>query len=93
LSYCCLELLVVNVAIISYRVRQRALFGSITLLLSGLALAGCGYKGPLYLPPPPDTLGPQAPASNLSSPGDIFPTGDPTIPANPSLEPAPVVIE
>jgi len=84
---------VVNVALISCRVRQRVLFSSITALLSGLALAGCGYKGPLYLPPPPDTLGQQAPQSNLSSPGDIFPTGSPTIPADPSLEPAPAVIQ
>ncbi len=83
----------VNIAIISYHVRQRLLFGSITLLFSGLALAGCGYKGPLYLPPPPDTLGQPAPQSNLSSPRDIFPAGAPTIPADPSLEPAPVVIQ
>jgi predicted small lipoprotein YifL len=84
---------VVNVVFISYRVRQRVLFSLMTVLLSVLALVGCGYKGPLYLPPPPDTLGQQAPQSNLSSPGDTLPTGDPTVPANPSLEPAPVVIQ
>jgi predicted small lipoprotein YifL len=84
---------VVNIAIISYRVRQRVIYGSITLLLSGLVLSGCGYKGPLYLPPPPDTLGQQTPQSNLSAPVSPVSPGDPTTPADPSLEPAPVVIE
>lgn len=83
----------VNVDIISYRVRQRVLFGSMAFVLSGLALTGCGYKGPLYLPPPPDTLGQQAPQSNRSAPVDVVSPGDPTTPANPSLEPAPVVIQ
>lgn len=82
----------VNVAYISYRVSQRVLFSVITVLLSGLALAGCGYKGPLYLPPPPDTLGQQAPQSNLSVPAGKVSSGDPTIPADPSLEPAPAVL-
>ena len=52
-----------------------------------LLLVGCGYKGPLYMPPPPDTLGEQdAPPSQADSnmPGE---------PENPSLEPAPIVIE
>jgi predicted small lipoprotein YifL len=84
---------VVNIAIISYRVRQRVLYGSITLLLSGLTLAGCGYKGPLYLPPPPDTLGQQTPQSNLSAPASSVSPADPITPVDPSLEPAPVVIE
>lgn len=83
----------VNVAIISYRVSQRVLFGSLTLLLSGLALAGCGYKGPLYLPPPPDTLGQPAPQSNRSAPVGVVSPSDRATPADPSLEPAPTVIE
>lgn len=83
----------VNVDIISYRVSQRVLFGLMAIVLCGLALAGCGYKGPLYLPPPPDTLGQQAPQSNRSVPASPVTSGDPSTPANPSLEPAPVVIQ
>lgn len=51
-----------------------------------LLLAGCGYKGPLYLPPPPDTLN-EGQASEQRQP-DIPPQQQ-----NPSLEPAPIVIE
>ena len=52
-----------------------------------LLLVGCGYKAPLYMPPPPDTLGePDAPASQPES-------NMPDEPQNPSLEPAPIVIE
>lgn len=49
------------------------------------SLVGCGYKGPLYLPPPPDTLS-----------GEKTQPATPEIPPqsiNPSLEPAPIVIE
>ena len=52
-----------------------------------LLLIGCGYKGPLYMPPPPDTLGEQ-PASAEQS--DMAASEEPQ---NPSLEPAPIIIE
>lgn len=51
------------------------------------SLLGCGYKGPLYLPPPPDTIAGQ---------GTVVPDEKANIPPeskNPSLEPAPIVIE
>lgn len=52
-----------------------------------LLLVGCGYKGPLYMPPPPDTLGEQNAPANQAEPNI------PDEPENPSLEPAPIVIE
>ena len=52
-----------------------------------LLLIGCGYKGPLYMPPPPDTLGEQ------TAPADQSGTSAPDEPQNPSLEPAPIIIE
>lgn len=51
------------------------------------SLLGCGYKGPLYLPPPPDTLGGQG--TVLEEPSTEIPPES----ENPSLEPAPIVIE
>lgn len=51
------------------------------------SLVGCGYKAPLYLPPPPDTLKGQVPAT--SSQRESIPPES----KNPSLEPAPIVIE
>lgn len=62
-----------------------------------LSLLGCGYKGPLYLPPPPDIMG-KAEAPNNSTSGDSATAGQrvPNIPPmrqNPSLEPAPIVIQ
>jgi predicted small lipoprotein YifL len=45
----------------------------------------CGYKGPLYLPPPPDTLKGQTVPKE--------PAKIPPMSKNPSLEPSPVVIE
>jgi predicted small lipoprotein YifL len=63
--------------------RNRLLLAS-TLFAS---LLGCGYKGPLYLPPPPDTL---------SGQGTVLEEPETRIPPesiNPSLEPAPIVIE
>ena len=53
----------------------------------GLLVVGCGYKGPLYMPPPPDTLGEQA------APADQSEMAAPDEPQNPSLEPAPIIIE
>lgn len=51
------------------------------------SLLGCGYKGPLYLPPPPDTLTGQGTVIEETKP-DIPPESK-----NPSLEPAPIVVE
>ncbi len=50
-------------------------------------LLGCGYKGPLYLPPPPDTI---------AGKGSVIEQPEANIPPeseNPSLEPTPIVIE
>ncbi len=63
--------------------RNRLLLASILFA----SLLGCGYKGPLYLPPPPDTL---------SGQGTVLKEPETNIPPesiNPSLEPAPIVIE
>ncbi|UOD50468.1 LPS translocon maturation chaperone LptM [Orrella daihaiensis] len=51
------------------------------------SLIGCGYRGPLYLPPPPDTISGQG--SVLENPETNIPPES----KNPSLEPAPIVIE
>jgi len=54
-----------------------------------ILLVGCGYKGPLYLPPPPNTLGtPQKTNASTAPEPNIPPMQE-----NPSLEPAPIVIE
>ena len=63
--------------------RSRIILAPVLLV----SLLGCGYKGPLYLPPPPDTIAGQ---------GTVVPDEKPNIPPeslNPSLEPAPIVIE
>jgi len=52
-----------------------------------LLLIGCGYKGPLYIPPPPDTLGEQTTPAGQSDATAL------DEPQNPSLEPAPIIIE
>lgn len=62
-----------------------------------LSLIGCGYKGPLYLPPPPDVMGDPKATNNTTSGGSAT-QGQrmPSIPPmreNPSLEPAPIVIQ
>lgn len=50
-------------------------------------LLGCGYKGPLYLPPPPDTIKGQG--TVIDEPvANIPPESE-----NPPLQPAPIVIE
>jgi predicted small lipoprotein YifL len=55
--------------------------------LSAGALVGCGYKAPLYMPPPPDVLGTQPQPAQSTTPNI------PPMQENPSLEPAPIVIE
>jgi predicted small lipoprotein YifL len=50
-------------------------------------LLGCGYKGPLYLPAPPDTLSGQGTVIEDTPPPTFSDT------QNPSLEPSPIVIE
>ncbi len=49
---------------------QKRVMCFITIAVLGFAaLSGCGFKGPLYLPPPPDTLGqkPQKSSDQLPS--------------------------
>ncbi|MBN2885591.1 MAG: lipoprotein [Chromatiaceae bacterium] len=55
------------------------LFILVVLVLGVLSLlSACGQKGPLYLPPPPETAG-AAPQSDLPP---IAPTGDAAPPGN-----------
>jgi predicted small lipoprotein YifL len=76
---------------------QKRIVGFITISVLGLAmLTGCGFKGPLYLPPPPDTLGgkTQKPSEQSVSPtsgqmGVEVSPYSPFLEQNPSLEPAP----
>jgi predicted small lipoprotein YifL len=82
-----------NVSLSLSRVRQRVRFGTVSLILGSAMLAGCGYKGPLYLPPPPDTLGDQRQQSNPSDGTRTTPPLTPGMQTNPSLEPNPIVIE
>ncbi|AWB34637.1 hypothetical protein DBV39_13965 [Orrella marina] len=37
----------------------RSITQAFFVMLLAMAISACGYKGPLYLPPPPDTLGGQ----------------------------------
>ena len=81
--------------------KKNRLIGCITITaLSLVMLSGCGFKGPLYLPPPPNTLGhksdvptdqstPQTPNETVSD----MPTYSPFYQQNPSLEPAPRIIQ
>ena len=75
------------------KARQRVLIGLLGITCSGLLLVGCGYKGPLYLPPPPDTLGeteaPRGADSNVESQTQT----ESLMQTNPSLQPAPIVIQ
>ena len=69
----------------------------VAMALSGMALslAGCGYKGPLYLPPPPAAK-PVKPAPGIdpNTPGmpDTSNPASPMFEQDPSLTPAPIVI-
>lgn len=81
------------------KARHRVIMGTISALFGGSLLVGCGYKGPLYLPPPPDTLGEQAEQRN-SNTDDSLETSDvanESLQTNesldPPLEPNPIVIE
>ena len=73
------------ITIARYSIGRRSLFVLVPMLLA--FLLGCGYKGPLYLPPPPDTI--SGKGSVLEQPQQNIPTES----KNPSLEPAPIVIE
>gem|GEM_PF-503232 len=79
----------------------------VAMTLTGLplVLAGCGYKGPLYLPPPPaakSTTQANPPSSSpTTSPGvnpltpgmpDTSNPASPLFEQDPSLTPAPIVI-
>lgn len=78
------------------KARQRVLIGTISAVFGGFLLTGCGYKGPLYLPPPPDTLGEQAKQSNESNESNKTPVESPdaqSVTTDPPLEPTPMVIE
>ncbi len=79
---------------------QKRVMCFITISVLGFAmLGGCGFKGPLYLPPPPDTLSKQPQSSSGQSPSQTSgQTGTEVSPyspfpqENPSLEPAPRVM-
>jgi len=78
---------------------------AMTLTCLPLVLAGCGYKGPLYLPPPPASK-PSTQAKPQSSNPTPSPGVDPLTPGmpdtsnpasplfeqDPTLMPAPIVI-
>ncbi len=78
----------------------------VAMVLTGLSLSvtGCGYKGPLYLPPPPPAAKPSTeakpqtpkPAHGIDPATPGMPdTSNPASPAfeqDPSLMPAPIVI-
>lgn len=83
---------------------QKHVKGFITISVLGLVLlTGCGFKGPLYLPPPPDTLSgkPSSPSNQTDQPssqtsvqsGSTVSPYSPFMQQNPSLVPAPRIIE
>lgn len=74
----------------------------VAMMISGLMLSACGYKGPLYLPPPsaaakassqslPATT---APGINPDTPGmpDTSNPASPMFEQDPTMTPAPIVI-
>lgn len=79
---------------------QKRVMCFITIAVLGFAtLSGCGFKGPLYLPPPPDTLGKKPQNQSDQSPSQVSgQTGTEVSPyspfpqENPSLEPAPRIM-
>jgi len=84
---------VITLRTVLCKARQRVLIGLLGMACGGLLLAGCGYKGPLYLPPPPDTLGEQSePADPGANDGSDTATNS-SMQTDPSLEPAPIVIQ
>jgi predicted small lipoprotein YifL len=80
---------------------QKRVVSLITISVISLAmLTGCGFKGPLYLPPPPDTLGnktqnstEQAPLETSEQMGSEVSPYSPFLQENPSLEPAPRIMQ
>ncbi|MFO7746553.1 MAG: lipoprotein [Orrella sp.] len=71
------------------KARHRVIMGTISALFGVSLLVGCGYKGPLYLPPPPDTLGEQTEQRN-SNADDSLETSDApneSLQTNESLDP------
>ena len=67
-----------------------SLFGGVpvrsaTFLGLSLILAGCGYKGPLYMPPPPP-----APQEELTSPPSSPDVSSVSTPSEPAVQTTPV---
>ena len=70
----------------------------VAMVLASLSvsLAACGYKGPLYLPPPATATKPVTPAPGIdpATPGmpDTSNPASPMFEQDPSMTPAPIVI-
>lgn|GEM_PF-2568569 len=65
------------------------------ILLTAL-LSACGYKGPLYLPPPPNIIEGQEDSTNgsLQPVPDVLEKSEESIPAQEfSLETTPILVE
>lgn len=61
---------------------RRITFSALFLTLA----AGCGYKGPLYMPPPP------APDESLTAPPSTQPPGASTNPGSSEQAPTPGIV-
>lgn len=83
----------VTLRIVLCKARQRVLIGLLGVACAGFLLVGCGYKGPLYLPPPPDTLGETSEQPDPRANDALEKATESSIQTNPSLEPAPIVIQ
>lgn len=68
---------------------------ALSVILLAMAISACGYKGPLYLPPPPDTLGGQDNSTDTGSlPNGQERRGEPAaIQEESLLSPPPVLTE
>jgi len=74
----------------------------VAMVMASLTLSACGYKGPLYLPPPPAavkgttqaTPATMAPGIDPATPGmpDTSNPASPMFEQDPSMTPAPIVI-
>ena len=73
----------------------RSITQVLSVMLLAVAVSACGYKGPLYLPPPPDTLGGQDNSTNTDTlPNTEVRQGEPAaIQEEELLSPPPILTE
>lgn len=69
------------------KIHRRRFTGIVAMLALSGWLAGCGFKGPLYLPPPKPAAAKPAPAAPAASSSVPAAAQDPAAPATPKTDP------